>query len=81
MNIASPLQSYPIIAKMCGCKDRTRVIYSLSEDFHALCVDKKDILQAEIEACERLLRYLDKPERSTVEKEMVDLKTALDLLS
>jgi hypothetical protein len=81
MNITSPLQTNSVIAKTCGCQEKRKVTYSFSEEFHTLCIDKKDILQAEIEACGRLLKYLEGAERETVEKEIVGLKMALDLLT
>jgi hypothetical protein len=49
--------------------------------FHSLCLDKKDILLAEIEACETLLRCSDEElDRKAVEKEIAELKMALDLM-
>jgi hypothetical protein len=80
MNIALPLQTNPVVAKTCGC-NKKKVAYSFSEEFHTLCIDKKDILQSEIEACEGLLKYLEEAEKGTVEKEIVGLKMALDLLA
>ncbi|MGI0025025.1 MAG: hypothetical protein ACREA4_07765, partial [Nitrososphaera sp.] len=50
-DVESPL----VKARTCGDKDR-RVAYKFMEAFHALCLDKKDILLAEIEASETLLR-------------------------
>ena len=44
--------------------------------------DKKDILSAEIEACERLLKYtVDETDRKAIEIEISELKMALDLMS
>ena len=82
MNIIYP-EGNPISAKTCGCKERNRqkVAYAFSEDFHGLCMDKKYIIQAEIEACERLLKYsTNHSERIVIEKEIAELKTALDLM-
>lgn len=45
-------------------------------------MDKKYIIQAEIEACERLLKYaINDSERAIIEKEIAELKAALDLMS
>jgi hypothetical protein len=66
-----------MVAKTCGCKDRNRkVTYSFIDSFHSLCRDKKDIILSE-----RLLKYTrDENEKITVEKEVAELKLALDLL-
>jgi hypothetical protein len=53
-----------------------------SESFHSLCMDKKAIIESEIEACERLLAYSrSNSERSVVEEEISELRMALDLLT
>ncbi len=84
MNIGYPQSNLIIVAKTCGCKEKNRqkVTYAFAEEFHSLCMDKKDIIQAEIAACERLLKYLmNGSEKAIVEKEIAELKTALDLMS
>ena len=57
--------------------------YILSVDaYHSLCLDKKDIIASELEACERLLKYTsDGTDRKTVGTEIAELKMALDLMS
>lgn len=83
MNIVYPEEN-PITAKTCGCreKNRQKVTYAFSQEFHSLCMDKKYIIQAEIEACERLLKYaINDSERAIIEKEIAELKAALDLMS
>jgi len=79
MNIAYR-QENPVTAKTCGCRDRQRVTYAFTEEFHSVCMDKKDIIRAEIEACEKLLKYSSMSEKAVIEKEISDLKTALDLM-
>ncbi len=83
MNITESEVPYEITAKTCGCKDKGRkVTYSFVESFHNLCKDKKDIIMSEIQACERLRNYArDELDREVIEKEISDLKMALDLLS
>ena len=45
-------------------------------------MDKKAIVEAEIQACEKLLKYApNESERSVVEKEITELRMALDLLT
>jgi len=69
-----------IEARTCGDKNK-RVAYKFMDAFHSLCLDKKDILLAEIGACETLLRCCrDDADRKAVEKEMAELKMALDLM-
>jgi hypothetical protein len=82
VNIAYTETDYDMVAKTCGCKDRNRkVTYSFIDSFHSLCRDKKDIMLSEMQACERLLKYTrDENEKITVEKEVAELKLALDLL-
>lgn len=82
MNIAYP-QINLITAKTCGCREKgkQKVTYAFAEEFHSLCMDKKDIIQAEIEACERLLKYVaNESEKAVVQKEIAELRMALDLI-
>jgi len=80
MNIARTEVDYDIVAKTCGCKDKTRkVTYSFVDSYHSLCRDKKDIIMSEIQACEKLLKYTrDENDKIILENEIAEL--ALDLL-
>jgi hypothetical protein len=71
-----------MIAKTCGCKDKNRkVTYSIIDAYHILCSDKRDIILAQIEACERLSKYTkDRSDLILLEHEIMELKLALDLL-
>lgn len=81
MNVVYPQENI-VIAKTCGCKESNKVTYAFSEEFHALCMDKKDIIQAEIKACEKLVKYAtSETERTVIEKEIAELRTALDLMT
>ena len=82
MNIAHIEEDSDMIAKTCGCKDKTRkVTYSFVDSYHSLCKDKKDIMLSEVQACELLLKYpRDENDTITVENEIAELKLALDLL-
>jgi hypothetical protein len=82
VNIAHTEEDYDIVAKTCGCKDRTRkVTYSFIDSYHSLCRDKKDIILSEIQACERLLKYTrDENDKIILENEIPELKLALDLM-
>lgn len=69
-----------IEAWTCGNKNR-RVAYKFMDGFHSLCIEKKDIMIAEIGACEMLLRECrEEVCRKVVEKEIAELKMALDLM-
>jgi hypothetical protein len=69
-----------IEARTCGDQNK-RVAYKFMDGFHSLCLDKKDIVLAEIGACETLLRACrDDGDRRAVEKEIAELKMALDLM-
>jgi len=82
LNIARAEEDYDMVAKTCGCKDKTRkVTYSFVDSFHSLCRDKKDIIMSEIQACQRLLKYTrDENDKIILENEIAELKLALDLL-
>jgi len=82
VNIACTEADYDIVAKTCGCKDKNRkVTYSFVDSYHSLCRDKKDIILSEIQACERLLKYaIDENDKTILEKEIAELKLALDML-
>jgi hypothetical protein len=79
MNIAEGDDAL-IDARTCGDKNK-RVAYKFMDGFHSLCLDKRDILLAEIGACEMLLRAChDEIDRNAVEKEIAELKMALHLM-
>jgi len=83
MNISEAEVPIRILAKTCGCdkKNEKRVTYQLIDSYHSLCLDKKDLLYAELEACERLLKYAADTDKKIVESEIRELKMALDLMS
>ena len=82
MNIANTEEPLKVVAKTCSCKEKDKkVTYSFIDDSHGLCIDKKDIISAELEACERLLKYaLDKTDEEIIKKEIAELKMTLDLM-
>jgi len=84
MNIAQTETSMKVIAKTCGCKEKNKkkkVTYSFLDSYHSLCIDKRDIISAELEACERLLKYaVDESDKNTVEREIAELRMMLDLM-
>jgi hypothetical protein len=82
MNIAYTESPTYVEAKTCGCREKgIKIAYSFVDTYHSLCLDKKDIITAQIDACERLLNNTtDKISDSAIIKEIAELKMALDLL-
>jgi hypothetical protein len=82
LNIAQTETPFEIEAKPCGCKSNKRVIsYQFIESSHKLCIDKREILLAQIQACERLLDHIkDDDDLLLVKREISELKLALDLV-
>jgi len=82
MNISTTEEPLKVVAKTCNCKEKDKkVTYSFIDDSHGLCIDKKDIVSAELEACEHLLKYTaDKADEQTIRTEIAELKMVLDLI-
>jgi hypothetical protein len=89
MNITEGETPFNIVAKTCGCNDNDndndktkKVTYTFIDAYHGLCIDKKDIISAELQACERLLKdnSADEIDKRATEKEIAELKFALYLL-
>jgi hypothetical protein len=84
MNIVETEGAFPIVAKTCGCREEKKgeVTYEFIDSYQFVFLDKKDIIYAELEACERLLKNeVEKRDKNTVESEIRELKIALDLLT
>lgn len=83
MNIITEEYDSPVIAKTCGCNaNKRKVTYAFVNETHSLCLDKKDLISAQLEACEKLLKYAtDDYDRKAVEREINELRTALDLMT
>ena len=62
-------------AKICGCNTKPKEHFlSFYRIFSSLCLDKREIILAQIQACERLLKYTkDDTEASVIKSEIVDL--------
>ena len=87
MNITEGETPFNIVAKTCGCNDNDndntkKITYTFIDAYHGLYIDKKDIISAELQACERLLKdnSADEIDRRATEKEIAELKFALYLL-
>lgn len=83
MNIITEEYDSPVMAKTCGCNlNKRKVTYSFLSESHSLCLDKKDLIGAQLEACYKLVKYAtDEDDRRAVEKEINELKMALDLMT
>jgi hypothetical protein len=82
MNVTDT-ESPTILAKTCDCKEKyLKVTYFFIDACHSLCLDKKDLIYAEIEACNRLSRYYrDEMDKKIIEKEIAEIKMSLDLIN
>jgi hypothetical protein len=82
MNIAQTENPFVIEAKTCGCKNKKNITYSFIESSHSLCIDRREIILAQIQACERLLKYVkEEMDLRIIKKEISELKLAQDLIS
>lgn len=82
MNIIENEIPYLVEAKTCGCKERGKsVSYHFLESSHSLCLEKGELMLAQIQACERLLKYAkDEEEIKVLKEELTKLRLALDLV-
>ncbi len=82
MNIVESEIPYLVEARTCGCKERGRsVSYHFVESSHSLCLEKGELMLAQIQACERLLKYTkDNNEISVLKDEISKLKLVVDLM-
>ena len=81
MNILEIEFPFKIEAKTSKFNDKTNVIYSIAEPYHNCCIDKKEIIIEQIKACENLSRFTNnKSDTVAIEKEISELKLALDIL-
>ncbi len=64
-----------------GNQKTKNVSYYFNESPHSLCLNREDIMIAQIQACERLFNLTkDQTELVAIEKETVKLKFAIELL-
>jgi hypothetical protein len=61
MNISETEAPLKIVAKTCGCREKNRrtVRYQFIDSYPTLCLDKKDLILTQLEACERFLEYVN----------------------
>jgi hypothetical protein len=81
MNVIGMEAPLIIEAKTTGSNSNRNVTYSPIDTYHNVFIDKRDLILAQIHACERLLKYTnDRIDQIILEKEIADLKLMLDLI-
>jgi len=82
VNIIENEIPYLVEAKTCGCNERGKsVSYHFIESTHSLCMNKVELISAQIQACERLLKYSrDIDEGLLLKDEITRLRLALDMI-
>lgn len=88
MNIIENEIPYLVEAKICGYTDNSNqsksmsISYQFMNSVHVSCIDKKELLISQIQACERLLKYakIDSGDNLVLGEEMTRLRLALDLV-
>lgn len=81
MNVIGMEAPLIIEAKTTGSNSNRNVTYSPIDTYHNVFIDKKNLILAQIHACERLLKYTnDRIDQIILEKEIADLKLMLDLI-
>jgi hypothetical protein len=73
MNISMSEPQLICEAKICGCSNN-KIVYGFTEPVHSLCIDKKQLILLQIQACRNLLEQTtDKLELCMIEKEIDEL--------
>jgi hypothetical protein len=81
LNIIETGTNLNIEAKRYGEKNSKNIVYSFIGPQHSLCVDKREILLSQIQACERLSKYLkEETDLKTINNEVSSLKMSLDFM-
>lgn len=82
MNISATEIPFIVEAKTSGINNKKTISYNFIESAHNLCLNKIEIVSAQIQACERLFKYVkDETDLRIIEKEIEELKFALDLIN
>jgi hypothetical protein len=85
-NIISTEVSLFVVAKTCNCNQACergmKVTYEFIDTYYSTYLDKRDIIIAQLHACERLIEYSkDENDIPVIKREIEELKMALDLIS
>ena len=81
MNVTDCETLIQIDAKIWGSEKSRKIAYSIMDFYHSIYINKKDIILAQIQACELLCKYTtDEFDKNVLKKETLDLKLILDLI-
>ncbi|HEY7227021.1 MAG TPA: hypothetical protein VH481_02735 [Nitrososphaeraceae archaeon] len=81
MKVTDPESFFQIDAKICGSVKSTKIAYSITDFHHSIYINRRDIIFAQIRACEQLYKYTaDSFDSNVLKKEISELKLILDLL-
>lgn len=70
MNISMYESRLFCVAKICGCISDKRIVHSFTEPIHSICIDRKQLIISQIQACKNLLKCTtNKLELRMAEKE------------
>ena len=73
MNISISEPQLICEAKICGCS-HDKIVYGVADPVHILCIDKKQLILLQIQACRNLLKHtIDNLELCMIEKEIGEL--------
>ena len=76
MNISMSESQLICEAKICGCTNNKGIVYGFSEPVHSLCIDRKQLILSQIQACRNLLKCTkEKHELHIVKKEIDELSS------
>lgn len=82
MNIIKTETPFLVEATSTGCNDRKdrNITYIIIESIHTLCLDKEELVQAQIKPCQRLLKlpYEEEGEIDLIENERIKLGQVLN---
>ena len=75
---------YMVEAKTTDCnnKKNRNITYHFMESAHPTCLDEEEVLQAQLKACQRLLRlpYEDEKDKDIIENEIIELSQVLNVM-
>jgi len=84
MNIIKTETPFLVEAKTTGCNDKNNrnVTYHFIESAHTLCLDRGELLRAQVKSSQRLLKisYEQEIDKDLIEKEIMKLGQALKIV-
>jgi hypothetical protein len=84
MNIIKTEIPFIVEAKTTDCNNRKNrnITYHFMESAHPTCLDKEELLQAQLKACQRLLRlpYEEENDKDIIENEIIELSQVLNVM-